>query len=221
MSQETVSIILTVVLGHFLALISPGPDFLLVVRSALYNSRRNALGVPLGIAIANGIYIFLCIIGVGTLLAHSLWMMITLKIIGGLFLLWVAYHALKARRKDYAFITQNLSENRFSEKASASFGKEFLLGLVSGLSNPKNILFYLGLFSVVLTPNVSHALSIALGVWMTFLVFLWDAMIVLLLTHSRIRQGFARIAYYVDKIAGVLLGLLGWQLLRNSLKYQG
>lgn len=69
---EIISVITTVVIAHFLALISPGPDFLLVVRSALRNTRRRAIGVALGIALANGVYITLCIIGVGSAIAHSL-----------------------------------------------------------------------------------------------------------------------------------------------------
>lgn len=75
MDTQTFSIVMTVVVAHFLALISPGPDFLMMVRSALRNSRRRAIGMALGIALANGIYIVLCIIGVGAAVAHSLWLM--------------------------------------------------------------------------------------------------------------------------------------------------
>ena len=48
MTADLLPIITTVVAAHFLALISPGPDFLLVVRSTLRNSRRRALGVASG-----------------------------------------------------------------------------------------------------------------------------------------------------------------------------
>ena len=51
------SMIMTVIVAHLLALISPGPDFLLVVRSAIRNTRRKALGVALGIAFANGFFL--------------------------------------------------------------------------------------------------------------------------------------------------------------------
>ena len=66
MLTSALPVITTVVLAHFLALVSPGPDFLLVVRSALRNTRQRALGVACGIALANAIYIGLCIIGVGS-----------------------------------------------------------------------------------------------------------------------------------------------------------
>ena len=41
--------------AHFLALLSPGPDFFLIVRSAVVNGARVASGVCVGIALANGV----------------------------------------------------------------------------------------------------------------------------------------------------------------------
>lgn len=216
MDTQTWTLIMTVVIAHFLALISPGPDFLMLVRSALRNSPRRAMGMALGIALANGVYIILCMIGIGALIAHSLWLMTALKLAGGIFLLYVAYHAIKARRSDYAFIVQEAAEEM--RQQAPSFLKEFLLGLLSGLSNPKNVIFYLSLFSVVLTPKVSTGLTIGLGMWMTLLVLAWDAMIVLILAQAGIRRMFAKAAFYIDKAAGVLLGLMGYKLLQSAVK---
>ena len=70
----------------------------------------------------------------------------------------------------------------------------------------------------MLTPSVSIGLSVALGVWMVLLVFLWDTMIVLILSKQRIREVFAKIAFYLDKMAGILLGILGYNLLRSAFK---
>lgn len=217
MTADLLPIITTVVAAHFLALISPGPDFLLVVRSTLRNSRRRALGVTFGIALANAIYIALCIIGVGSMIAHSLWLMIALKILGGCFLLYIAYHALKARRSDYAFLNKQ-PQSASTHQTAPSFFKEFLLGLASGLSNPKNIIFYLSLFSVVLTPESGLGLSLGLGVWMTILVFAWDAMIIFVLSQPKVRHGFSKLVFYIDKIAGMLLGLMGYKLLQSAIK---
>lgn len=211
--MEYMSLIPVVIGAHFLALISPGPDFILVVRSACRNTRRRALGVALGIALANGLYIALCIIGIGAVLAHSLPLMIALKILGALFLLYIAFHALRARREDYAFVQETAAGGR-----GVSFARECMLGIASGLSNPKNILFYLSLFTVVLTPESPLLLKIALGVWMTGLVFLWDAMIIYVLSQRRVRAQFGKIAFYIDKAAGALLGLMGIKLLHSAVK---
>lgn len=150
----------------------------------------------------------------GSVIARSLVLMSVLKLLGGAFLLSVAYHALKARRSDYTFIT----DLETGSKAQNSFAKEFALGLFSGLSNPKSIIFYLSLFSVILTPNVSPALSIVLGVWMSLLVSLWNAAIVLVLSGRRVRAAFGKAAFYIDKLVGVLLGLIGLKLLQSALQ---
>jgi threonine/homoserine/homoserine lactone efflux protein len=208
------AIITTVVVAHFLALVSPGPDFLLIVKSAVRNTKGQALGVAVGIALANGIYITLCIVGVGSLLATSLVVMTVLKILGGLFLLYVAYHALRSKKADYAFVSAETTDPTVGQK---SFGREFATGFLSGISNPKNIIFYLSLFSVVLTNDVGLGFKVGLGVWMTTVVFLWDGFIIFVLSQKRVKRVFGRVAFYVDKVAGTILGLIGLKLVETAI----
>ena len=209
------TMIATVVVAHFLALVSPGPDFLLIGKSAVRNRKSRALGVAFGIASANGVYILLCIIGVGSILATSLLVMTTLKILGGLFLVWVAYHALKSKKADYKFVSSEGAES--GELKGKSFGKEFVTGFLSGISNPKNIIFYLSLFSVVLTGEVGLGFKIGLGVWMTSAVFLWDTLILFILSQKPVRALFGRLAFYVDKVTGTILGLIGLKLVESAI----
>lgn len=95
------SVFVTVAIAHFLALLSPGPDFVLIVKSAIKNGPQKSIGVAAGIASANALYIALCLIGVGSLLASSVIIMIILKIAGGLFLIYLAIMALRAKKNDY------------------------------------------------------------------------------------------------------------------------
>ena len=215
MSINLTSIFITVALAHFLALLSPGPDFILVVKSAIRNKSKSAIGVAFGIALANAVYIGLCLIGVGSILAASIPIMITLKIIGGLFLIYLAYQALKARKSSY----ENLGafENIGSRDRLYSFWLEFITGFMSGILNPKNLLFYLSLFTVVLTNDVSFSFKLGLGIWMTAVVFLWDAAIIFLLSTQQIRKRFTKIAFYIDKVTGVLLGLIGITIVKSAI----
>jgi len=214
MENSIYPVVLTVVTAHFLALLSPGPDFILIVKSGVLNSKRNALGVPLGIASANGVYIFLCIIGVGELLMKSLILLKILKALGGIFLLYIAFSALKAKKEDY----QNMvSNDKLSVKESPLI-KEFMTGFISGISNPKNLVFYLSLFSVVLTGETGNVLKIGLGVWMTALVFLWDSFILIVLTREKFRKPFSESVYYIDKLTGSVLGILGLRLFLSAWK---
>jgi threonine/homoserine/homoserine lactone efflux protein len=85
MEVSLIGIFATVALAHFLTLISPGPDFVILVKSAVKNESKKAIGVALGISIANALYIALCLIGVGSLLASSVHIMIVVVELAGHF----------------------------------------------------------------------------------------------------------------------------------------
>lgn len=57
------SAFLALALAHFVALLSPGPDFFLLVGYAARYRLRGSAGLCLGIAAGNGLYILLVIIG--------------------------------------------------------------------------------------------------------------------------------------------------------------
>jgi threonine/homoserine/homoserine lactone efflux protein len=214
MELDLILMFFTVALAHFLALLSPGPDFVLVVKSAMRNDRYKATGVAVGISSANALYIVLCLIGVGAILASSVWLMITLKIIGGLFLIYLAFQALRAKKSDYSGLAVAQEENGVSK---ASFGREFMTGFMSGILNPKNLLFYLSLFTVVLTNDVSLVFKVSLGIWMTLVVLFWDTAIIFLLSSNKVRDKFTKLAYYIDKLTGAVLGIVGFSIVKSAL----
>lgn len=214
MDANLLSIFITVGVAHFLALLSPGPDFVLIVKSAIKNDSKDAMGVALGITMANAVYISLCLIGIGSILAASALLMIILKIIGGLFLIYLAVQALQARKTSYSQL--DINESISTNVTNTTFLKEFVAGFISGIFNPKNLLFYLSLFTVVLTPEVSFAFKLSLGIWMTVVVFLWDTSIIFLLSTRKVRQKFTQAAYYLDKITGALLGIIGVTIVKTA-----
>jgi len=208
-------ILITVILAHFLALLSPGPDFLLVVRSGIRNSKLNALGVPLGIAIGNGIYIFLCLIGVGAILTTSIVVMSVMKFLGGLFLTYLAFMAIRAKKSDYTDLVKEGKKNAVGVKDSC-FLRGFMTGFISAIMNPKNPIFYLSIFSVVLTDGIVLPVKIGLGVWMMSVVFIWDSLIVYVLSRDVVKRYFSKVIYYIDKFTGALLGVIGLSLIKSA-----
>ena len=127
--------------------------------------------------------------------------------------MYIAYHALKAPKNAYANFSTNTKTS--TEFSLSCFCKEFVTGFLSGILNPKNLLFYLSLFTVALTPEVSISFKVLLGVWMTLVVFLWDVAIIYMLSKNTIRQKFIRAAFYIDKVTGVLLGAIGFNILKS------
>ncbi len=131
--------------------------------------------------------------------------------------MYLAIRALKAPKNSYSKLVIPEAECKNSE---TTFAKEFITGFMSGVLNPKNLLFYLSLFTVVLTKDVSLTFKLALGVWMTLVVFIWDLSIIYLLSTDNLRHKFSNLAYYIDKFTGAILGMIGFKIVKSALTRQ-
>ena len=83
-------------LSHFVALLSPGPDFFLLVGYAIRYRLRGSVGLCLGIAAGNGLYILLAIIGWGILRQAPL-LFTAIELLGAAYLLWIGSLLLRSR----------------------------------------------------------------------------------------------------------------------------
>ena len=132
------SAFLALALAHFVALLSPGPDFFLLVGYAARYRLRGSAGLCVGIAAGNGLYILLVIIGWSALRQFA-WLFTLIELCGAMYLLWIGSHLVRSQPQ-----AMRLNE---THQGCPSLRKQILLGLGSALLNPKNALFYLALMT--------------------------------------------------------------------------
>ena len=72
---------------HFLALLIPGVDFFLIARTAMTSGWRNATGICVGIATANGTFIAAAFSGL-SLISHPT-LLTVIQTAGGAFLVYI------------------------------------------------------------------------------------------------------------------------------------
>lgn len=201
-------------LAHFVALLSPGPDFFLLIGYAIRYRLRGSAGLCIGIAFGNALYILLVIIGASAL-RHFSGLFTVIELLGALYLLWIGSHLVRSRPQTLA-----LDETR---QRCPGIGKQFLLGLGSALLNPKNALFYLALMTALLGPDVTLLQQSVSGIWMVMVVLLWDVALVSLIGLPVLKRRLSRSICWIERIAGVVLMVFGgwivWTLLRNLLIY--
>ncbi|EJG2189542.1 MULTISPECIES: LysE family translocator [Citrobacter] len=187
-------------LAHFVALLSPGPDFFLLVGYAVRYRMRDSTGLCVGIAVGNGLYILLAIIGWGILRQLPLLFTI-IELLGALYLLWIGSLLIRSR-------PQTLTGTD-ARSTCPGFGKQLLLGLGSSLLNPKNALFYLALMTALLGPSVTLLQQTMSGIWMTSVVLCWDLLIVMFIGLPQIQRRLTRGILWVERIAGGVLIIFG------------
>ena len=187
-------------LAHFVALLSPGPDFFLLVGYAVRYRMRGSAGLCVGIAIGNGLYILLAIIGWGILRQLPL-LFTVIELLGALYLLWIGSLLIRSR-------PQTLT-GADAQSTCPGFGKQLLLGLGSSLLNPKNALFYLALMTALLGPSVTLLQQTMSGIWMTSVVLCWDLLIVMFIGLPQIQRRLTRGILWIERIAGGVLIVFG------------
>ena len=190
--------------AHFLALLSPGPDFFLVARSSLAHGWRGASGACIGIALANAVFIVAAFGGLSVLRAGSVACMVV-QLAGCAYLFDLGWLFLRHAGKS------SLEARPAAGKAHWRGG--VMMGFVSAILNPKNALFYVSLAAVLASRQAGTAAMVAYGAWMMCAVLAWDLAVALAIGSAALRQRFARALPLLERLSGVMLIALATGLL--------
>lgn len=187
------------------AMISPGPDFFVVSQTAL--SRGFAAGAWTAAGIASGVacYAALAVLGLAYVLSHAAWLTMTIKIAGGLYLLWLAWKML-----------QSSSADSPSDQMPARHRSPYLTGLLTNLTNPKVVVFFGSLFAAALTPQASMATKVAMIVMSAVLPLLWFCFVAACLALPTVRERYQSMRSTINRVGGLIIGLFGIKLLLSA-----
>lgn len=208
-------------LAHFLALLSPGPDFFLIIGHAVRHRLRGSLFICLGIALGNALYICLAVSG-WSVMRQMPALYRVLELAGAAYLVWLGFLLLRASREDAnskptpSQPSHNQTGSLATRHASPlSPGRQLLTGLGSALLNPKNAVFYLTLMTVILGPTATLPQQAFAGAWMTLLVFAWDAALAAAISLPGAQRALEKRIPLIEGLAGLTLASIAlWLALR-------
>ena len=188
--------------AHFLALLSPGPDFFLIMQASLRLPLRYGLAICAGIALANGVYLLIAVIGFEMVREMTL-VFSTIKYLGAAYLLFLGFMLLSAPR-------QTIDSQKSPSFISAeSVARQFMIGFLSAVLNPKNMIFYLSLFTVLVSVETEFVTRCLYALWMMSVVFVWDCLVVLTICRKRVKRWLGRSIFYIEKLSGCALAFFG------------
>ena len=165
------------------ALVLPGPDTLMVLRTSLTDGRRAGTYVAAGSAAGTVVWGAASVVGVAALLAASATAFSLLKLVGAVYLAWLGVTALRAAWRGEAVVAGG-------EREEVAAGAAFRRGLVCDLVNVKVGLFWTALVPQFLTTDASALMPVAMVASMGLMVFAWLA--VYATAAARMRAALAR-----------------------------
>jgi len=202
--------VITVV--HLLAAASPGPDFAYVTRQSLVHGRRAGLLASAGIALGLSIHIVYSAAGLAAVIAHSAHWMIAIKLLGGAYLLYLGIMGLRSRKQAAGADT---SVSNGSDLPSSA-ARQVLGGFLCNAFNPKAPIYFLALFTVVLSPGLPLPTLLAYGAWIMLLQWSWFSLVATVFAHRLVRDRLSAMRHWIDRAFGAAMVALGLRVLAST-----
>jgi len=200
-------IIITAV--HLLAAASPGPDFVLVSQQSLVHGKKAGILCSIGIALGLSVHIVYSAFGLAAIIASSITALWAIKLLGGGYLIYLGIKGLRAR----ASATEGAPHEKSAERSA---WKTVGLGFLCNALNPKAPLYFVALFTVVLSA-ATPALHIAIyGAWMMLIQLAWFSLVTFILSNPKVTRKFQRLGHRIDQLTGLAMLILGIKVLATK-----
>ena len=196
---------LSIAIIHLLAVMSPGPDFALIIRQSLSYGRKISIITSIGIGTGILFHILYCVIGLGMIISKYSYVFNLIKISGALYLMYIGYKSISS--KTLLKTEGNILSNNTSNIDS------FFTGLITNVLNPKATLFFLSLYIFIINEQPSVYIQAFYGLWMSIVTALWFCFLSIILTSNSIAKRINKFSNFTQKAMGVMLILIGFKLL--------
>lgn len=187
---------------HLLAVMSPGPDFIMISRNSLVYSRRAGVYAALGLALGILLHVSYTLIGLAYIISQSIVIFSIIKFLGAAYLIYIGYKSLRAQPPAQ-------TELLAGEAKDISRLEAVKLGFLTNALNPKVTLFFLAVFTQVIHQTTPTAVKALYGIEMSVATFVWFSFVSIVLSHQKIRAPFVKVQHYVERTMGLLLIVLG------------
>ena len=197
---------LTIAMLHLFAVMSPGPDFALIVRQSFCYNRKISIITSIGIGAGVLFHIFLSITGIGIVVSNSNQLFLIIKISGGIYLIFLGSRSLL----NIADI--NLKRNSEDSEDTQKSIKAFSVGVITNILNPKATLFFLSLYAFIINEQPIVYIQIFYGLWMAIITALWFCVLSIILTNKFITNRIEKFLNTIQNITGIMLIIIGIKL---------
>jgi RhtB (resistance to homoserine/threonine) family protein len=192
---------------HLLAVMSPGPDFAMIVKQSIVYSRQTALWTSVGLGLGIAVHVFYSLVGIGLIISQSIILFNIIKWAGALYLIYIGVMSIRSQPKTIEN-TSEVKETKVITKFQA-----IKIGFLTNALNPKATLFFLALFTQAINPNTPILIKLCYGLEMILATTTWFAFVSIVLTNPNIKRRFLKVSHIIERFTGAVLILLGLKII--------
>lgn len=215
--MNEVTILVTLASIHFIALMSPGPDFALVVQNATRHGRQTGLYIALGLSCGILLHSLLSLTGISYLVHQHPTLFALMQLAGGSYLLYLGFGALKVTWQLISHHEEETDTVNSKDLILTNKRQAFSKGFATNILNPKALVFFISLMSSLVPADMSlsgkgFALLILFG-----LSLFWFSLLAWMLSTKALQKKLSEATVYIDGLCGVVFSLIGVSILWQSL----
>lgn len=188
------------------AIVAPGADTAMVMRQAMVHGRREAVLTSVGIGTSLMFHVTYTILGLGIVISQSLLLFAIIKWMGAAYLLYIGVMSLRAGRTELEAAGGDYAGPR--QSASRAFG----LGFLANALNPKPVLFFLSIFSTLVSVTTPASVKFGYGLVMAACLVCWFVGVSYFMTTPRMRTAFSRMSKWINRASGLVFIAFGLKL---------
>jgi len=201
--------LLSIGIAFFVIAVSPGPANISNATIAMSQGRRTSLIYGAGLSTGLVFWGIIAASGMGAILQSSIYLLMALKVFGGLYLLRLAYLSAKETIKSNSANIEIIDEN-------TSGKKWFFRGVIMNISNPKTVIAWMAALSVGLGSN-DGMLSLVSGMVVCMIVgFATNAMYSICFSYRGVMSWYQRASRWINGVTSFLFSIAGIGLLRSA-----
>lgn len=215
--MNEITLLATLATVHFIALMSPGPDFALVVQNATRYGRQTGFFIALGLSFGILLHSLLSLTGVSYLVHQQPTLFSLVQLAGGSYLLYLGVGALKGT---WARIqsSQNAAQDDASSEQALLVNKRhaFSKGFATNILNPKALVFFVSLMSSLVPASMSLGGKSAALLILWGLSLAWFSFLAWMLSTQRMQRKLKSLSLYIDALCGLMFSGIGLGILWQS-----
>jgi len=183
---------------HLLAVMSPGPDFAIILRQSISFGRKTAILTSFGIGAGIAVHVGYTLLGIGLLISQSPMLMMVAKLIGAAYISYLGVNLLRSQ--------PSTADNNIRIDTNPKHQtKAFMMGFMTNVFNPKVTLFFLAIFTTVVSANTPIFVQSFYGLWIIITSIAWFSLVSFLFSKPIVRQKFLKNGHWFERVMGVIL----------------
>lgn len=188
-----------------IALMSPGPDFMVTLRQTINYGKKYAYYSSLGIGLGIFIHVTYTLLGMGILVKNFPYLLDIVRVLGALYLIYLGISSFQSKA--------NRIKLKKNKSVNSTYSKSFFIGFLCNLLNPKATLFFLSVFTAIISTDTPMYIQSLYGMYCILANIFWYMLVANILSQKKNLNLFNKYQNNIEKIIGIVLVLLGTKLI--------